>query len=213
MSKKLITACMALAAFVAFAVAPAIASAKPVLTQPTGTPLATGSEITGTNVGNTLMTTGLGTVTCEKAELKGTLTKNNSTEGVEGEIEGASFTECTSWTGSVTVTANPETNGLPWCVKAIQNGDTITIGGGTCAKPRALRFVLHFGGFIGTCTYQRTEAASGTISTHGAETNPNTATITKQTWNKLEGGGGCPSSGALDMTFSLENKNGAINIQ
>jgi hypothetical protein len=213
MKSKLTATGAALAAFVAFVVAPAIASAKPVLTQPTGTPLATGSAITGTNVGNTVMTTSLGNVTCEKATLEGKLLTNSAEAGVEGEIEGVSFTNCSSWAGNVTITVNLVINGPPWCLKATVFGITFTIGGGNCGKPRPIRFTLHFGGLIGTCTYQRTEVASGTLSTDGAATNPNTASLSKQTWTKFEGGGGCPSSASLDMTFSLENSNGAIFIQ
>lgn len=218
MHKKLMAACMALAAFAAFAVAPSIASARPFLTQPTGTAVPTNTAITGTNVGNTVMTTSLGNVTCEKAVLSGTLKKNNTTEGTEGEITSATFEnkespECSSWTGGVTVTANPTTNGLPWCVKATATTDTITIGGGSCGTSRPIRFVLHFtNALIGTCTYQRTEAANGTLVTDGAGAGENTASITKQAWTKFEGGGGCPSSGELDMTFSLENSSGALFI-
>ena len=51
MSKKLTTACLALSALAAFAL-PAVASASPEITHPTGTRLATGTKITGTNVGN-----------------------------------------------------------------------------------------------------------------------------------------------------------------
>ena len=69
MSKKLIAACMAITAFAALAMA-STASAAPVVTHPTGTVLATGANIVGTNIGETVMKTSLGNVTCRNATLK-----------------------------------------------------------------------------------------------------------------------------------------------
>jgi hypothetical protein len=208
MYKKLITACMAVAAFAAFVI-PATASANPDLTEG-ATLVPTGTTVVGTNVGDTKMTTSLGTITCNSVVLKGKLTVNSTAAGIEGDIESASFTnsgstECTTWAGGVTVNANPATNGLPWCVEATENADAIKVRGGSCtAATRPIRFVMAFtSALIGTCTYQRTTAAVGTINT--AES---TASISEQEWTKFEGGSGCPSTGKLDMTFKFETENG-----
>ena len=102
MSKKLITACMALFALAAFAL-PATASAtSPVLTHPTGTALnpktgeCTGVKeticLTGTNIGNTILRSGNTILSeCTKATITGYLTKN---EGgvIEGTVHTATFT-------------------------------------------------------------------------------------------------------------------------
>jgi hypothetical protein len=216
MSKKLIAACMAIVAFAALAMASS-ASAKPVLTQPTGTVLATGTTITATNVGETIMTTSLGNVTCSTATLGGKVTRNNTAEGIEGNVESATFAgtgelaagepdkECTSWTGGVSVTPNPPTNGLPWCIKAVEANDNLQIRGNSCASAaRPIRFTLVFtSGFIGTCTYQRIEPLAGTLRTDLVAGEDALGSISAQEFTKFEGGGGCPSSGKLDMTFTL----------
>jgi hypothetical protein len=215
MYKKLITACMAVAAFAAFVI-PATASANPDLTEG-GVLVPTATNIVGTNVGETIMTTSLGKVICTNVVLKGTLTVNSTEKGIEGDINSATFAgegetapgepdkECTSWAGGVSVTPNPATNGLPWCVEATENSDTIKLRGGSCTSAtRPIRFTLVFtSGLIGTCTYQRTNAAVGTIDTVNS-----TAGILDQEWTRFEGGAGCPSVGKLDMTFKLETENG-----
>jgi hypothetical protein len=104
MSKKLITACLGLVAFAAFAL-PAAASAanKPVITHPTGTPMTTRATtcttvgeagcLTGTNLGTTKLKNGEGTTTlveCNTAKLTGSLTKN-SAGTIEGDISTATF--------------------------------------------------------------------------------------------------------------------------
>jgi hypothetical protein len=208
---------MAIVAFAALAMA-STASARPVLTQPTGTVLAAGTSITATNVGETIMTTGLGNVTCNSATLTGKVTTNSTAAGIEGNVEGATFAgtgeqaagepakECTSWTGGVSVTPNPATNGLPWCIKATEANDNLQIRGNSCANAaRPIRFTLVFtSGFIGTCTYQRTEPLAGTLRTDLAAGEDATGTITAQAFTKFEGGAGCPSTGSLDMTFTVK---------
>src|SRR4051794_24044133 len=106
MSKKLITACLGLFAFAAF-VLPAVASASPQITHPTGTRLdPTGKTCTttsnaicivGTNVGNTVLKTDPTGETkpsvlseCSTAKMTGWLTKNTGTE-IEGTIHTATF--------------------------------------------------------------------------------------------------------------------------
>jgi hypothetical protein len=223
MSKKLIAACMAIVAFAVLAMA-STASAKPVLTQPTGTVLADGTSFTATNVNETIMTTGLGNVTCTTATLTGKLTKNNTAEGIEGNVEGATIAgtgeqeagesakECTSWTGGFSFTPNPATNGLPWCMKATEANDNLQIRGNSCAHAaRPIRFTLKYtSGAIGTCTYQRTEPLAGTLRTDLAAGEDATFTITAQSFSKFEGGFGCPSSGSLDMSFTVTPGGSAV---
>jgi hypothetical protein len=192
------------------------ASAKPVLTQPTGTVLSTGTVLNGINTGETIFTTGLGDIICTTATLSGKVTKNSTADGFESNIEAVTLAgtgeqatgepdkECTSWTGGASVTPNPATNGLPWCLKAVEASDNLQIRGNSCANAaRPIRFSVPFTTpFIGTCTYQRTEPMNGSIRTDLAGEGA-LASITQQAFTKLEGGGGCPSSGSLDVTFSL----------
>jgi len=59
---------------------------------------------------------------------------------------------------------------------------------------------------VGSCKYNRTAAAEGTITTDEAAGTSEDAEITFSTveWTKEEGGILCPSAGRLDMTFTLE---------
>lgn len=210
MEKKLVAIVMAISALAAIAV-PSLASAAPVLTQPTGTVVPAGTSLVGTNVGEGTMTTSLGNITCSTVTAKGTVFSNSTASGVKGEVKEVTFGgtgaggECTTWSGGMTVTANPVTNGLPWCLEATTATDEGKIRGGGCASAtRPIRFSLDFtSAFIGTCVYQRSTAAIGTFGTDvsGQEA---TATTSGQEWTKFEGGAGCPSSGKLDVTFKLE---------
>jgi hypothetical protein len=135
MSKKLITACLGLVAFAAF-VLPAVASASPQITHPTGTRLdpetgeCTGVKkticIVGTNVGATKLLTdpteGEAKVLseCSTAKVTGYLTKNTGT-AIEGTIHTATFSgtggelfkmhECTSTALAGFGNLTPTTNG------------------------------------------------------------------------------------------------------
>jgi hypothetical protein len=192
---------MALAAIGAFAAASA--SANPVLTHPTGTVLKTGTLIKGTNVGNTTMVTGLGTVTCTAAQMTGKITTNSTASGSEGEVTSASFSNCTSWAGAVTFTVQVAINGLPWCLEWTINLDGFNWRGGSCSGAiRPIRFVFHFS--FGECVYQRTTAANGTLRTDVAAGEDATVNLKEQEWTLFSGGGLCPSSGKMNMTFTLE---------
>jgi len=129
MSKKLITVCMALFALAAFAL-PAVASASPQITHPTGSRLnpETGECTTvkkticikATNVGETLLKDGEGKNTltrCTTASMTWYLRKNTGTE-IEADIHTATFSgtgatfdglnECTGSINNLTVTTNGE---------------------------------------------------------------------------------------------------------
>ncbi|MGN6201285.1 MAG: hypothetical protein ACTHNY_02640 [Solirubrobacterales bacterium] len=219
MSKKLITACMALFALAAF-VLPASASAVE-LTHPTSTRLATNVKIDATSIGIQKLTDPSGNplVECTSATMTGTLTKNNGSE-VEGSIESTTFSgtgtngECTSVIGGLTVDTNLG-NGTPWCLRATptMNADEFQVRGNSCANAsRPITFVLT-STTIGTCKYSRSEPIRGTYTT---DTNPNpqdailslsgsgeTGT-TDTNFTKEEGSFLCPGSGTLDMEFTLE---------
>jgi len=131
MSKKLITACMALFALAAFAL-PVSATASPVVTHPTGTRWdPTTGECTGvkgtvcvkaTNVGETILFNGAGTeelVKCSTAIMTGYMFENSGTS-IKANIHTATFSgtggvndgmnECTGISaggfGNLTVTTN-----------------------------------------------------------------------------------------------------------
>ena len=222
MSKKLIAACMAIAAFAALAVA-STASAAPVLTHPTGTVMSvhpTGKTCTedptgcikGTNTGETTMVSALGTVRCTNATMTGTLDTNSTASGSKGTVTSASFSgtgtngECTSWTGGVTVTPGVA-GGLPWCLEATGSTDEGKIRGGKCSElARSIRYTLDFTTITsGPCNYVRSNPAVVTFVTH-----PEAAkvSLTNQVWTAEPGNPiGCPSSGELNMTFDLYTDN------
>jgi hypothetical protein len=78
MHKKFMMACMAIAAIVAFVIAPA-ASASPVLTS-NGVKVPVGTSITAVNIGITKFTAGGITVECDHDHLVGTVTENTGTK-------------------------------------------------------------------------------------------------------------------------------------
>jgi hypothetical protein len=213
MANRFSRALMAAAVFAALAVAATSVSAAPVVTHPTGTVLPVGSKVVGTSVGETRFTTSLGTVTCSSGTITGTLVTNSTVAGSKAEITSATFSgtgangECTTWAGGMTVNANPATNGLPWCLEETASSDVGKKRGGGCSNiARPIRFVLNFtSAFIGTCTYQRSAAAEGSITTdEGAGATDALIHLTSQEWVKFEGGSGCPSSGKIDLTYTVE---------
>ncbi len=212
--KKLISACMALAAFAAFAL-PATASATndPTLTDPAGH-VKVGSLIKGTGTNTEFQTTaGSALVTCSHAEFTGSVTRNDS-----GFVEG----EITKYTFSGTGATHPDTNDLectgsfgnagititntPLCIRSTptMTTDTFTVKGGGCKKNESVTFAI-LSTTAGTCEYTTTPSAiTGTYST-----SPSTATLTvDNTQNgsgseRHSGGFLCPSSGKLKMSFAL----------
>jgi len=207
-------------ALAAFAVMPAMASAAntPTVVE-NGTAITTNTKILATNVGTTKMTTSLGTMECSTAILTGELI-SNTTGNVKGIITeakvggtgatqtGAPEPECTTeaiFGGDTTVTPalTPATNGLPWCFEATSAmaTDEFQVRGNSCANvARPIRFAMDITS-IGTCVYQRTTAIPGKYTT---STTDSTLSISEVEFPKLEGGFACPSSGKLDMTFTME---------
>lgn len=171
MKSKLIMACMAVAAFAAFVV-PAVASASPVLTAPTGTAAPVGTGIVGTNtgLGNWVFKGSLGNVECETVSLTGNVTENSGTS-IKGDITSASFSnagsDCSSVLGPVKVTTNVG-NGIPWCLSANSKmlADEFQVRGNSCnLASRSITFVLDFTEGP-TCYYDRTAVVSGKFTTH-----------------------------------------------
>jgi hypothetical protein len=215
MSKKLIAACMAIAAFAAFGMASTASAAT--ITHPTGTILATGTKIEATNIGVTKFIAGSVEVECSTATLTGTLTKNTSTAGAftEGTIETASFTgtaaesKCTSgFLGAVKVTT-AVTNGTPYCIKSPTGSDEFQLRGNGCASAaRNLTFTLD-SAFFGECKYERTTATGpvkGTITTDAtgdAQVIVGTG-VNSEFKGESTNNFSCPATGSLQMTLTLE---------
>ena len=211
MSKKLIAALMALAAFAAFAVSATSASALPVITHPTGTVLATGTNLLGTNIGETKFTSSTLSTKCPTATLTGPLKKNSTAEGFEGEVTSATFSgtgkesDCTAEGSFFTGSARPTpeiAEGLPWCPKSGATGDTFEIKGGACGTPCAkIKFGLDLTGLV-TCTYEKA-SLTGTFVTDTSGQDLTGKINEGQAWT-LVSGFGCPSGPTLDMEFTEE---------
>jgi hypothetical protein len=220
MTRKLVMACMAVAAFAALAL-PAAASASPVLTE-NGVAVATGKKIVGTQVGTSTFTSTDGTrkqLVCSTGTLTGELTANTGSL-IEGKVTSMLFggtggtnpnepqePECTgeSGFGNATVTGVVSTK-APWCLKTI-GSDQWTLAGCATEKIKWLMVTT----LAGTCEYESTAHLVGTHSTGGTD---GTMTATGETHNgtggntngfsKIAGSFLCPSSGTVDMTFTLE---------
>lgn len=206
MSTKRTAICAAIGALLIFG-AVSTASAAPVVTYPTGTVLATGTNVKGANSGELTMTSSFGTVSCSKAALTGTLDSNSTAGGSKITVNTASFTgtgtngECTSWTGGLTVTTSV-TKGLPWCIEATTAFDEAKLRGGKCTEAsRELTFALDFTS-LNTCLYVRTTAANATI--HTDDGTQASVTLSGQDWPAESGNPfGCPSSVKLNVTFII----------
>jgi hypothetical protein len=172
MHKKILGICAALVALAAFAIAPAMAAASPLLTDPDGTVLV-GSKLTATGLNSSEFSSGFITVKCNDYWMTGTVT-SNTTGNVKGTIEKASFNnwneaktateDCSSTLGATKVTIPALTNEVGgtqhWCIEA--NGETIGEGsvaphacGGTGG---VFTFVLDVTNFFGShviCRYTR----------------------------------------------------------
>jgi len=216
MGKQLIAICVALSAFV---IVPSLASAKPVLTHPTGTVLATGTKITATNVGNVVLSNGLGNVTCTTAIVTGTLETNSTASGIKGTITSAKFggttgktiigdeePECTGtgfFAGGAGVTTKP-----PYCVELTEASDTGRLRGGACteasSKPKFKLSVTTIFGTI-TCEYESTTASltsSFETDTTGTDTN---GTVAEQEFTKSAGSAGeCSASAKVSFSLTVE---------
>jgi hypothetical protein len=229
MSKKLIMACLGVFAFAAF-VLPAVASAAPEITRPTGTRLATGTKITATNVGNAKFKEdgGFGLVysECNNVKITGELTKNNGTE-IEATVTTATFqgsgaahdgmTECigfdslTPTTNGGGVDENTVAAGTPWCVhtSSHESADEFRVRGGACSGAvRKITFILETTSF-GACKYERetaTEPIRGTFTTDTTGDAILSLAAGANTTFRGEAGnpGGCPATGTLEMSFTLE---------
>jgi hypothetical protein len=220
MFKKLIMSCMALAAFAAF-VLPATASAtnNPDLTDAGGTRVAVGSTIIGTNIGETtlLNTEAKPILHCNNVKLEGKVLAN-AAGTVEGTISSANFqgtgaafnggNECTGSLGNSRVTVK-----TPMCVRstpamATDEFQVVSENAATCAASTGgVEFTIH--STIGvTCTYETLSSVKGDYTT-GAKDELKVRSTPAGSGAKLTSGGFfCPSSGMLQMTFSMETANG-----
>jgi hypothetical protein len=202
MYKKFIIACMAVAAFTAFVIAPA-ATASPVLTE-NGVTVPPGALITGTST-ETPTFTGAFNLTCSKATTTATVTKNSGTK-IEATVAAGAATytgtgtsgDCTSALGSIKWTVNSEL-----CLTSGAT-DTLTVTGCVNAKEEVLpvTFTLEITG-TGPCRYK----SSLVNGTHNTNVTPATIKITEQELKKIEGGFFCPASGKLDQDFDLYTDN------
>jgi hypothetical protein len=204
MHKKLMMACMAIAAFAAFVVAPA-ASASPVLTEGASA-LAVGASIEGKNTGETTFT-GTFNVRCTTATMKGAVTSNSGTK-IKGEIPvgGAVYSgtgtsgDCTSFFGSTKVTVTSKL-----CLETVTGADNVAITG--CGG--AILFDLQVTG-LGVCEYQTAVAGiTGTFKTNAGAT----VNVSEQPATLKSGSGfACPAEGKLDMDFDLYTTSNATQL-
>lgn len=208
MHKKLIVACVALAALAALVV-PMVASAAPELTQPTGTTLGEGAKLEATNVGQVTFKSGAFTVHCTVGRFAGTLKGNTGTE-IGWEISAVEFagtganSDCTSGVGAVKFIPNTGTNGTPWCLRATgaMAQDEFQIRGGLCGNARAIRFGLDITSLGVTCVYEKEFAVSGTYTTHPSDA---VGTISEAEFTRVAGEAMvCPAEMRMNMSFTIE---------
>jgi hypothetical protein len=190
MHKKLMAACMAITASVAFVLASAASATT--LTE-SGSALAVGSSFTAKNTSSVKFTGGYSLI-CEEAHLQGSLTQNNGAV-VKGEIPvgGVTFTNaggaaCSSALGATTYTFTSKL-----CLETVKGTDNLSITG--CGG--SIVYDMTSAGVA--CKY---EAASwsGTVKTN---VTPAPLTISEQPAKEVGGLFFCPDEGRWDMAFDF----------
>jgi len=202
MHKKLITACLAIAAFAAFVVAP---SASAVNLTSNGVTVGVGASITGTS-GLARFVAGGSTVTCDHNHMVGTILVDK-----EGTIEATikadtptfhgtdKETDCTSnGLGPVRPTVNSEL-----CLHIANKTDFGTVTG---CEGKVVTFTLNVTNLGLACRYEK--ASIGTEITTGS--NPAAVRIRPGELAKGEASNSflCPPEGELEMEFSLFTTDG-----
>ncbi|HWC49581.1 MAG TPA: hypothetical protein VG448_11925 [Solirubrobacterales bacterium] len=220
MTRKLITAAIALVAVAAIGL-PATASAAndPQLTE-SGALVAVGASVVGTPVGENILTNTAGTanlLSCTSSKATGKVLKNSGGT-VEGEITSATY----SGTGAVSADNNlPECTGsfgnafitvtnTPLCLRSTPTmaEDEGQVGGGGCGTFGTVKFTIG-STTAGECKYETTSTVKGTFTTGGTQTVLTVRNTQAGSGVKLISGGFlCPSSGMLKMAYSLETENG-----
>lgn len=222
MSKKIILACMAIAAFAAFVIPATASAASPRLCETSGgvcTNIATGKKILATGSNTKFKIESGGEVTCNEAKLEGTLNANPANgEAIEGTITTADFSgggtsgDCigSGVLGSFKVTTTVG-NGTPYCVSAKPGvAMELQIRGGACSEAaRGLTFVLDSTSLGLECKYERTAAnpVKGTYNTDesGQQATGTIAPSSNSTFVREAGSSSfCPEKGELEMSFTLE---------
>lgn len=214
-------ACMALAAFVAFAVMPATASATndPQLTNSSGELVKPGSTIKLTAIGETatVSTSGTALVSCTTATGAGELIKNSGGT-IEGEITSAGAggtgtkaatepeNECTGSFGNISLTPL----NLPWCSRSTPAMATDELQGsaGKCPGGGKIKFLI-VSTTIGECEYEATGPLIGHFTTSPNDAQASvTSTSSGSGFTKIRGSFLCPSSMAMQGTATAKDGSG-----
>lgn len=199
MHKKLIFACMAVAAFAALAAPPA--SASPVLTE-NGVAVPAGSSIALTNTGVSKFTAGEGLVlTCATFQGVGSVLQNSGTsikvevpKGKSWFAENPEEAACTSSQGAFSWSFTTKL-----CFETVAKTDTFAVTG--CGAGIAFS--------IGNCEYSAA-SMTGTFATNSDAT----VTLGEQSFKRVSGlfvvgAFPCPTTAMIDMLFDLTTTNGA----
>jgi hypothetical protein len=214
-----------LAALMAFAAAPAVASASPELLTSTGVQVEPETEVTAVNVGSWRFTGSSGTIECEQVRLDGKVHTNR-----EGKIlitiqtsawwgDDPEEQKCTSTIpdgagGTVTWKVTPEIfTTHHWCLEAdakFLEAEFKLTGSSCTAASEPLRFTLdattHNGlPLLGSCVIERSSASG----TYNKNTSPLELTLGSGMEFKLVSGGSfCPKALTLDGKARLETTSG-----
>jgi hypothetical protein len=195
MTEKRFARCVFLTACIAFVALPALASAtnNVTITHPTGTVLAAGQTLKGTNVGDvkfigSIIGSSTVTTTCSTAVVTGPLNKNNKAEPFGNEtaitLKSAKFSgtgaggDCKSdsaFFGDAAITTEVG-NGVPFCLFAnstFLNPDEIRLRGGECTgAARSITIVIDYTTLGVQCKYERPTADGAYIGSYRTDTNP-----------------------------------------
>ncbi len=210
MHKKLIAACMALAAFAAFALpVSALATNEPDLTEESSR-VPTGTTVVGTATNTELQTTaGSSLLNCTTSLRTGVLLQNaGGTVEIESTTNDATGTgvglECTTSFGNSSVTYPTSL-----CIRSTpaMATDELRIGS-TCTTFGNVKIVFD-STTVGECEMETTGPMLADYTTGGTQAQFTVRnTQAGSGLKKIKGGFLCPSSARLKMTFGLEKEDG-----
>lgn len=199
MHKKLIMACAAIAAFAAFAMAPA-ASASPVLTD-NGVAVTVGTTVKGSNTGNFFFSNGAYNVECTSATLDAIVTGNSGTQIKLEAAAGGLTTTGTGVSGDCTTPMGPTT--LTWGKMCFETGaktDNVAVTGCGSAVTMTTNITS-----LQICKY----TSAGITATFRTGEDA-TFSLSSIPLTKTEGSGAfCPSEITFNLDLDLTTASGA----
>jgi hypothetical protein len=175
-----------------------------------GTNINAADTIAGSNLGNAVLTTTSGTITCTGS----TFTASFPSTGGAGSVTSLAWTGCTSTITGCTVSG--VTSVTPITASLAGNGAVGTTGPHGTVSLTNPSTTVNCGGGV-TCTYAGANTVNASVYNYNdtnkpVATNAHAQANINQTVNKSAGGFLCPASGTETVTYQLIPNNGGGDL-